>query len=89
MVTGGGGDTATRLEVSLQPFASVMVTRYPPGAVTVILCVVAELLHIYATAVVDVRVKLPPVTRNNGPAGVTIGGTAILIVTTTTFVANS
>lgn len=71
----GSGLTVTvvLVDVRLQPLALVTVTEKLPEADTVMLCVVAPLLHRYEAAAELVKVTLPPAQKVVGPLAVIVG----------------
>jgi hypothetical protein len=52
--------TAVGADVAEHPLALVTVTLYDPAVVTVILCIVAPVLHKYLAPVLDVNITDPP-----------------------------
>jgi hypothetical protein len=72
----GNGFTVTCTDADaaeVQLFASVRVTVKVPLVLTVILCVIAPLLHRLPVAELDVSCTLPPWQKVVGPLGVIVG----------------
>ena len=67
-VTTTGEDVA-----DVQPLASVNDTVYDPEVATLILCVVAPVLHRLPAAALDVSVTLPPTQKVVAPPALMVG----------------
>jgi len=64
--------TEVDADTLVHPFAPVTVTVYVPVVLTLIACVVADVLHKYELAALEVNVTLPPVQKVVDPLGVTV-----------------
>lgn len=72
--------TTVGAEVAVQPFSSVTATVYEPLVVTVIICVVAPVLHSHDAPAEAVRSTLLPVQKLVGPLAVIVGVLTVTVV---------
>jgi hypothetical protein len=79
--------TLTGAETPIHPLASVTVTVKLPLALTLIICVLAELLHAYVPVGVACKSTEPPAQNTVGPRGVMTGTGFGFTVTVTVVVA--